>query len=67
MFQMKYTNYTVIKSSDLKTGIVQFQDPTKVFNNKGGDYTSIKIRNMFERVRSGNDNCGYCGGFKHGF
>ena len=66
MFQMKYThNDTVIKSSQLKT----FQDPIPipVFNMKAKGGASITIGNMFERVQSVNNNCGNCGGFKHGF
>lgn len=65
MFRMKYThNDMVIKTSQIKTINVPLQDP--VFNMKAKGGASITIGNMFERVRSGNDNCGNCGGFKHG-
>ena len=69
MFQMKYTtathNDTVINSSQLNnTGR---NAPLPVFNIKGKRGASITIRNIFERVRSGNEHCGNCGGFKTAF
>ena len=69
MFKMKYTqNDTVIKTLPLNnTGR---NIPLPAFNVKGnGDINSraLTIGNMFERVRSGNDSCGNCGGFKSAF
>ncbi len=69
MFQMKYTTVDgtspIINSSQLNnTGR---NTPLPVFNIKGKRGASITIRNIFERVRSGNEQCGNCGGFKTAF
>lgn len=72
MFQMKYTTVDetspIINSSQLNnTG--RRNTPLPVFNIKerGKRGASITIRNIFERVRSGNEHCGNCGGFKTAF
>ena len=69
MFQMKYTIFDrtrpLTHSSQLNnTGR---NVPLPVFNIKGKRSASITIGNIFERVRSGNEQCGNCGGFKTAF
>jgi hypothetical protein len=67
---MKYTTVErtspLINSSQLNnTGR---NAPLPVFNIKGKrGSASITIGNIFERVRSGNEHCGNCGGFKSAF
>ena len=64
MFKMKYTN-SAIKTFPLNTNIGR--NIQTVFNVNVNNNRVLTTGNMFERVRSGNDSCNNCGGFKSAF